>query len=231
MKKLGLIGGTGVESTILYYRNLTYGVKNALCAELFPPLVIESLSVFRVLEFCEKQDYTGLADYILRGIENLAHAGAEFATLTGITPHIVFDEVASRSPIELLSIIDTACAYAKNQGFSKLALLATLPTMKATFFQKPFAKNAIEMVLPSDDEMEFIGLKIKNEIEHGKILDTTKEVFIKIAQRLIPQDNAQAIVLGCTELPLLFDEVTLDKPFVDVVMVHIDELIKRILED
>ena len=247
LKKLGLIGGTGPESTIMYYRQLAYGVKDRLDAECFPPLVIESLSVFEVLRFCEQRDYAGLAEYILRGVGVLAAAGAEFATLTGITPHIVFDEVASKAPIPLVSIIGAACAHAKSQGFERLALLATLPTMRGEFFQKPFKREGIEVLLPSTAEQDFIGGKIKSEIEHGTIKPATKAAFVQIARRLVLQEGAQAVVLGCTELPLLFgaaqnlgefdengsdlkNEVkgSVNAPLIDVVRVHINELINMI---
>ncbi len=231
MKKLGLIGGTGPESTIMYYRHLTYGVKDRLGKDFFPNLSIESLSVFEVLKFCENKDYEGLTQYLLKGIENLKACGCECATFTGITPHIVFDEVAKSSPLPLVSIIDMACAFAKKQGVKKVALLATTPTMSGTFFQKPFTREGIEVVLPNDEEKAFIGGKIKSEIEHGHILDETKERFIQIANRLISEDKAQAIILGCTELPLLFSGTKLSAPFIDVVEVHINELIKIIVEN
>ncbi len=230
MKKLGLIGGTGPESTISYYRHLTYGVKDRLGKDFFPNLSIESLSVFEVLKFCESKDYEGLTQYLLKGIANLKACGCECATFTGITPHIVFDEVAKHSPLPLVSIIDMACAFAKRQGVKKVALLATTPTMSGTFFQKPFTREGIEVVLPNDEEKAFIGDKIKSEIEHGHIIDETKARFIQIANRLISEDKAQAIILGCTELPLLFSGVKLSAPFIDVVEVHINELIKIIVE-
>lgn len=106
MHKLGLIGGTGPESTLLYYRELTHRVEEKSGA--LPPLVIESLSVYRVLEYCQKNDDAGLAAYLLDGINNLARAGAEAATLTGITPHRVFDRLQAASPLPLISMLDVS---------------------------------------------------------------------------------------------------------------------------
>ena len=99
MNKLGLIGGTGSESTIEYYKGIEYGVQQKSGHSFFPNLTIESLSVFDVLGFCGKQDYAGLTEYLLKGVRNLAAAGAQYAALTGITPHIVFDELSQASPI------------------------------------------------------------------------------------------------------------------------------------
>lgn len=82
----------------------------------FPNLTIESLSVFDVLNYCEKGDCEGLTEYLLKGINNLKAAGAQYAALTGITPHIVFDELSKKSPIPLISMVDTARNFAQKAG-------------------------------------------------------------------------------------------------------------------
>ena len=140
MIKLGLIGGTGSESTVAYYKEIEYGVQQKSAEKNFPNLVIESLSVFDVLGFCEKEDYDGLTEYLLKGIDNLAAAGAQYAALTGITPHIVFENLSKKSPIPLISMIVAARNFVRKQGWDKIGLLGTLPTMNGNFFQNSFAE-------------------------------------------------------------------------------------------
>jgi aspartate racemase len=74
MKKLGMVGGTGPESTLVYYRDVIEGVKARRGAESLPMLTVESLSVFNVMSFCANRDYDGLADYLTAGFTNLANA-------------------------------------------------------------------------------------------------------------------------------------------------------------
>ena len=231
MRKLGLIGGTGPESTIEYYKGIEYGVQRACGRNFFPNLAIESLSVFDVLGFCEQGDLDGLAEYLLRGFENLAGSGAEFATLTGITPHIVFDQLEARSPIPLVSMVDAARDHALGCGFTKVALLGTLPTMTGNFFQESFAARDIEVVTPATEDAAYIGEKIEHELELGIINPHTQQRFAQIAERLVREQHAQAVVLGCTELPLIFDGVDLPAPTIDVMQVHIDTLVQMILAD
>ena len=140
MIKLGLIGGTDPESTVAYYKEIEYGVQQKSAEKNFPNLVIESLSVFDVLGFCEKEDYDGLTEYLLKGINNLAAAGAQYAALTGITPHIVFENLSKKSPIPLVSMIVAARNFVRKQGWDKIGLLGTLPTMNGNFFQNSFAE-------------------------------------------------------------------------------------------
>ena len=78
MQKLGLIGGTGPESTIEYYRPLNMAYSSGRDGIFFPNLTIESLSVFDVLAFCEAKDYAGLTAYLAKGFQNLAAAGAQY---------------------------------------------------------------------------------------------------------------------------------------------------------
>lgn len=228
MKKLGLIGGTGPESTIEYYRQIEYGVQRR--AGSLPPLAIESLSVFDVLRFCDDGDYAGLTEYLLAGFGNLARAGADFASLTGITPHIVFDEVAAASPIPLVSIMDAAAERAEREGLGRVALLGTYPTMSGSFFPKAFEDRGIDVVVPTEDEMRYIGAKIESELEYGRVVPDTQRRFRRIAGRLVRQEKAEAVVLGCTELPLILNDDLLPAPCLDVMRVHIDKLVSLILE-
>ena len=231
MKKLGLIGGTGPESTIEYYKGIEYGVQRRSGRSFFPHLTIESLSVFDVLGFCERRDYAGLTEYLLNGIKNLAAAGAECAALTGITPHIVFDELAAVAPIPLISMVDTARDHAAERGYKKICLLGTLPTMDGTFFQSSFAKRGIEVVTPNAEEKRCIETKIETELEFGKVLPETQRSFREIVERIIQEEKVQAVVLGCTELPLVFRDMELSVPYIDVMQIHIGALIQTILEE
>ena len=229
MKKLGLIGGTGPESTIEYYRQIEYGVQEK--TGCFPNLVIESLSVFDVLRFCREKDYDGLAAYLVKGFCRLSDAGADFACLTGITPHIVFDEIAKFSPIPVVSIVETACERAKTHGYTKIALLGTYPTMAGSFFQNTFRAQGIEVVTPTEEEMNYIGTKIETELELAQVLPETQRQICKIAERLVSEEHVQAIVLGCTELPLILNDTLISVPCLDVMKIHIEKLISLILEE
>lgn len=228
MKKLGLIGGTGPESTIEYYRRITSGIQER--AGFFPNLTIESLSVFDVLHYCKNKDYNGLTEYLLKGFRCLSAAGADFACLTGITPHVVFEQVAAKSPIPVVSIVETACEEAKKRGYKKVALLATYQTMTNTFFQRAFTGHGIEVVMPSEAEMQYIGNKIETEIELGKVLPETQQKFCQIAERMATEEKSEAIVLGCTELPLILNDSLLTVPCLDVMKIHIGKLIDMLMD-
>ena len=89
MKKLGLIGGMGPESTIPYYHDIVYGVQKKLGKSEFPELTIENVDLFKVVGYCGTKEYNKLVDYLIKAIDNLAKAGCDFAALSANTPHIV----------------------------------------------------------------------------------------------------------------------------------------------
>lgn len=231
MKKLGLIGGIGPESTIPYYRGIVYGVQSRLKEKFFPNLTIESLNVFDVLSMCDKKEYEELINYLMVAINNLRASGADFIALTGNTPHIVFDELKKRSSIPLVSIIEATCDETKRRNISKVGLLGTAFTMDGNFFKKPFENNHIEVVTPNDEEKRFVNQKILNELELGIVKEETLSAFMKIVQRMKDENGIQAIVLGCTELPLLFKRIITPVDCLDTMQIHIETLVNMIIED
>ncbi|MFT3874884.1 MAG: amino acid racemase [Propioniciclava sp.] len=229
MRKLGLIGGTGPESTIAYYRAVINGVQEQAGAEVLPPLAIESLSVFTVLGLCAREDYDALTDYLATAVRNLAAAGAEVASLTALTPHIVFDRLQDSSPIPLVSAIDATRDAAREQGATRLALLGTKPTMTQGFFARPLAQAGFEVLIPAPDEVEFVQDRIVRELEYGIVTDATLAGFIAVIERLRDEEGAQQVILGCTELPLLLNDAVSPIPCLDPVQAHTRALVAAVL--
>ncbi|QZN97118.1 aspartate/glutamate racemase family protein [Symbiopectobacterium purcellii] len=228
MKKLGLIGGTGPESTLLYYRKFVYEANQRTGDTFFPNLTIESINVYDVLRMCSQKDYAGLTDYLAKAVRHLVAAGAEVAALTGNTPHIVFNELQASSAIPLVSIIDATCAEVKAQGLKKVGLLGTRFTMEADFFKRPFIEAGIDVITPMPNDIAVIAEKIHHELERGIVETQTRERFLAVIERMSKDEGIEAIILGCTELPLLFSGVQLAVPALDTVDIHIEALFKML---
>src|SRR5438270_13145651 len=145
MKTLGMIGGVGPESTINYYKNIIALYRERKPDGHYPQFVINSSDLQKGIDFLEANNLAGMADFLLSEIQNLPRAGAEFGIIAANTPHIVFDEVASESPIPLISIVEATCSYAKSRGLKKLALFGTRYTMRGDFYQKVFTREKIDI--------------------------------------------------------------------------------------
>lgn len=230
MKKLGLVGGMGPESTIPYYHDIVYGVQNRTGGDFFPPLTIESVNVFEVLRFCREADYDGLTDYLMAAINSLVRSGADLIALTANTPHIVFHRLQEQSRVPLVSIIEAARDEALGLNIHRVGLLGTIFTMTGDFFKAPFCDSGIEIMTPVREEMEFVNDKISSELERGIVKEETQEAFRKIIERMKKDRGIEAILLGCTELPLILNDKVSPVPCLDTMKIHIQALIERILE-
>lgn len=230
MKKLGLVGGMGPESTIPYYHDIVYGVQDRVGKNFFPNLAIESVNAFDVLRLCNEQKYDELTNYLMQAIKNLIASGADFIALSANTPHIVFDRLQARSTVPLVSIVEAACNEAIRLNKHKVGLLGTIFTMKEDFFKKPFYSSNIEIITPTTEEMEYINLKISSELEFGVIKEETLQGFKKIIKRMQQEDSIEAVILGCTELPLLLNDEVSPIPCLDTMKIHIQLLIDLIVE-
>lgn len=231
MRKLGLIGGIGPEATIPYYHDIVFGVQNKLDKQYFPQLVIESLSCFEVIPMSSQGKYRELKEYLLAGINNLAAAGADFGALACNTAHIVFDELKAESPIPLVSIVDVTLAEAQRLGIKRAGLLGTEATMREDFFKKPFIQAGIEIITPLEEESSNIAHKILDELELGIVKPETVELFSRVVERMATENQIEAIILGCTEIPLVFQNVALPVICLDTMEIHIRALVDEILAD
>lgn len=143
---------------------------------------------------------------------------------------MVFDALQKESPIPLVSIVEVTCAEAARRGYSKIGLLGTAATMELDFFKAPFRKAGMEVVTPDAEERTYIADHILNELEQGIVREETAQHILKIVERMVAEQQVQAVVLGCTELPLLFAGRSTPIPLLDTMQLHIQALIDAILE-
>src|SRR5262245_25904124 len=170
MKTLGIIGGLGPESTLDYYGRIIALYRKRTGDGHYPEFVIASVDLKKGLDFMGANDLSGMGKFLLEGIRKLVRAGAEFGIISANTPHIVFDEVASQSPIPLISIVEATRAAAKTQNLKRLALLGTRYTMRSDFYSKVFAREGIELFVPVSKDQDYVHEKYFSELVPGKFL-------------------------------------------------------------
>jgi aspartate racemase len=203
MKTLGIIGGLGPESTIDYYGRIVTLYRERTGDGSYPQFIINSINLKKGLDFMDANNLRGMTDYLVEEIGKLILAGATFGLISANTPHIVFDEVASRSSIPLISIVEATCAAAKAKKLKRLALFGTRYTMQATFYPKVFSREGIELVLPDPENQTYIHNKYLNELIPGKFLPETRAGLLAIVDRLKAGSDIDGVILAGTELPLI----------------------------
>jgi len=229
MKILGLIGGTGPESTIDYYRLLTAQYREK-AAGASPHVIINSINLKQMIEWMNAGEYTKVADALVSEFERLEKAGADFAALTANTPHIVFDDLRQRVKLPLISIVEATCERAQALDFRSVGLFGTRFTMQAPFYPSVFSRTDIKLVTPNEEEQAYIHEKYFGELLKDKFLPETRARFLAIADDMNARDGIEALILGGTEIPLLLraDEHN-GIHFLDTTRIHVDRLIEEML--
>jgi aspartate racemase len=162
-----------------------------------------------------------MADYLLEEIGKLARAGANFGLISANTPHIVFDEVASKSPIPLISIVEATCTAAKALKLRRLALFGTRFTMQGTFYPKVFSREGIELVVPDATDQDYLHDKYLNELVPGKFLPETRARLLAIVDRMKANSDIDGVILAGTELPLILRDAEHNGiPFLNTTKIH-----------
>ncbi len=203
MKTLGMIGGVGPESTVDYYKNIIAMYRTRRRDGSYPQFIINSVDLQKGIDFLEANDLAGMAEFLLEEIEKLPRAGAEFGIIAANTPHIVFDQVAAKSPIPFISIVEAACACAKSRKLKRLALFGTRYTMQANFYQKVFTGEGIELIVPEPADQDYIHEKYFGELVPGIFLPETRAGLLAIVDRMKSKSEIEGVTLAGTELALI----------------------------
>src|SRR5437899_10861471 len=184
MKTLGVIGGLGPESTIDYYERIIALYRERTRDGSYPRFFIISVDLKKGLGFVEACDLAGMAAYLLDGIDKLVRAGADFGLISANTPHIVFDDVASKSPIPLISIVEATCAAAKTRKLQRLALFGTRYTMQGKFYVNFFSRAGIELRVPEPHDQRYLHEKCMNELAPGHLRPETHAGQLALVERI-----------------------------------------------
>lgn len=224
MKKIGLVGGMTPEATRAYYDILIGIGRERLEGVLSNPVVlIYSLNLAEVVRHQGAGRPDKVVEHLVEVVESLRRAGAEIGALTANTPHIYLDQIAARTPLPLVSILDATADRAAQLGCRRPLLLGTAITMTSDMYPKKLAAASIEVVIPDEAEQPLIDRPIYDELSVGLVHDQTKARYLEICRRHIER-GVDAIILGCTELPLILNDGDVPVPLIDTVQVHAEAI-------
>jgi aspartate racemase len=230
MKTLGIIGGLGPESTVDYYQRIIALYRERTRDGSYPEFIIASVNLTKGLNFMDACDLAGMADYLLEAIGKLDRAGADFGIISANTPHIVFDEVAAKSPIPLISIVEATCTVAKQRNLKRPALFGTRYTMQASFYPKVFSREGMELLVPEPNDQDYIHDKYFRELVPGKFLPETRAGLLAVVDRMQAKSGIDGVILAGTELPLLLRDADHNGISVlDTTKIHVEAAVGEML--
>lgn len=227
-----MIGGTGPESTVEYYRRLIARYRARKPGGHAPTLLIDSVDNRNLVDWFTANQLEPVSNYLASEIDRLAQAGAEFALIAAVTPHLVFDQLRQRASIPLLSIVEATADAAAAARLRRLALFGTRFTMQSPMFSEAFSRRGMTIIVPNAEEQDFIHQKYMGELFVGTVLDETRTALYRIAEAMKHRNNVDGLILGGTELSLILRESTAaGVPILDSTEIHVEAAVEWMLRD
>lgn len=193
------------EGAALCYRTICAEGESLLGRHGHPEVSLHSLSFADYVACLDKGDNDGVGDLMLRSANALARAGADFLICPDNTIHESYEYVAERSPLPWLHIAEVVAAEAGSRGFKKVGLTGTKWLVDSEVYPGKLAPAGIEFQRPSRDQRVEINRIIMEELVRGEFLPRAIMYFQEIIREFEKQ-GCDAVVLGCTEIPLIIND-------------------------
>lgn len=233
MKTIGILGGLGPEATADYYKKIINGFKklNENGSLTYPEIIIYSVTMSRFINLLEEGKNEVAANYLVDCIKKIEQTGADFAAISANTPHLLFNEIQSKTKLPLVSIVESCAIAAKKLEVKRCVLIGSKFTMQNGFFEDVFSKQSIKIIVPDEPEIELINKRLFEELELGIFKEDTKNEILSVLDDIKKDKSIDAVILGCTEFPLMFtEERYLDIPFLNTTQIHVDTIIKECIK-
>ncbi|RUO49633.1 aspartate/glutamate racemase family protein [Pseudidiomarina donghaiensis] len=219
MKTIGVIGGMSWESTQTYYRLINQKVREQLGGLHSAKLILYSVDFAEIEPLQHAGDWDGTAEILTEAAQALETAGADFIVLATNTMHKVAPEIELAVNIPLLHIADATAEALQADGITTVALLGTKFTMEQDFYRQRLEDHGICVVVPSSAQRNRVHEIIFNELCLGKIEANSKADYLEIIQEMA-EFGAEGVVLGCTEISLLINQLDTTIKLYDTTEIH-----------
>jgi aspartate racemase len=230
MKTIGLIGGMSWESSLEYYRIINQQVKKRLGGLHSAKSLMFSVDFDEIEKLQHQGNWSEATEIMIDAAKRVEKGGADFVVICTNTMHRMADDVQSSIKIPLLHIADATAEKIKDRGLRKVGLLGTKFTMEQDFYKGRLVINhGLDILVPDERERLIIHEIIYTELCLGKIDQGSKSKFVAIINRLIT-NGIEAVILGCTEIPLLVRQEDVTVPLFDTTRIHAESAVEYALK-
>lgn len=224
MKTIGLIGGTSFESTITYYDQINRKVNQILGNSHSAKCILYSVDFEEIERNIFANQWDKIADILSEAAVTLEIAGADVIVICTNTLHNVISDVEEKVQVPILHIAEATADQIIEKGITKVGLLGTAATMTLDFYKDRLKERGIEVLIPSEDDIEIVDEIIFDELCHGKIESESKGEYLRIIDEF-QERGAEGVILGCTEIDLLIQQEDVAIPVFDTTQIHVDKVV------
>jgi aspartate racemase len=212
-KHVGIVA-CSAEGAALCYRTFCTEAPAIMGEFMHPEVSMHTHPLSEYMQHIRRADWDQVAELMLSSTRKLAQIGAEFAVCPDNTIHQAFDLVTLRSPVPWLHIAEVVGEAAKNLGFRHLGVTGTKYLMTGPVYPEALQKFGVSCTIPEQNERETIDTIIFDELVNGLFREESRRYFNHVVQKLKDR-GCDAVVLGCTEIPLLVDPTDCPLPTLD----------------
>ncbi|MEM7634547.1 MAG: amino acid racemase [Pseudomonadota bacterium] len=212
-RHIGIVG-CSAEGAALCYRTICVEGAALLGAHAHPEVSMHTPSLADYVECLDGGDLEGVGNLMLASAERLARSGADFLICPDNTIHQAFEYVEKRSPLPWLHIAEVVAAEARSRGFRCLALLGTEWLMASNVYPEKLALYDQTWMLPTDIQRTEINRIIMDELVNSVFRPDSITYYQGVIDRM-KDDGCDAVILGCTEIPLIIDDTNSSLPTLD----------------
>ena len=202
------------EGAALCYRTIALEGAKLLGPHDHPEVSMHTHPLARYMSCIYANDWAGVAELMLSSAETLAKAGADFLVCPDNTIHQAFDLVQSRSPRPWLHIAQEVANEASRNHFKRLGVLGTRYLMEGPVYPEKLKAARLEHRVPGPEERQRINQIIMDELVNAQFTSRSLAYFQEVIRTLADQ-GCDAVVLGCTEIPLLVTPDSSSLPTLD----------------
>jgi aspartate racemase len=213
MLHIGIVA-CSTEGAALCYRTISLEGAETLGRHDHPEISLHSHSLAQYMKCIDAGDWAGVADLMLSSAEKLAKGGADFLICPDNTIHQAFDLVEHRSPRPWLHIAREVAGEAQRRQYKRLAVLGTRYLMEGPVYRDALKVAGIEHRVPGAVERERMNHIIFDELVNGQFVPESLAYYVQVIGAM-KDEGCDAVVLGCTEIPLLVTPETSPLPVLD----------------
>jgi aspartate racemase len=210
---IGIVG-CSAEGAALCYRTICVDGAELFGSHAHPEVSLHTHSFADYVMCLESNNWPGVAELMLSSAHKLAGTGAQFLICPDNTIHQALPYIAERSPLPWLHIAEIVASEAARRGFRRLGVLGTRWLVDSEVYPEKLAARSLQSMRPTTAERDEINRIIMDELVRGIFKPDSTAAFQRIIDRM-KQDGADAVILGCTEIPLIINGTNAALPTLD----------------
>ncbi len=209
-KTIGVLGGMGpAASSNFYHKAIRYAQEHygAVMDADYPPMIIYSLPI-------EGFDETGITDerlvrqQLIAGVQRLESAGCDLIVIPCNTVHVYYNEMQAATTVPIFNIVEETKQQVLASGYTRLGMFASASTRRLGLYQKIFTQAGLALIEPTDEQQAVLDRVIEHVMGGNQKSDDV--IALKDIARDYLRNGAEAVVMGCTEIPLAINQTHTD---------------------